>query len=359
MSHKILYLIFLTALLSSCAVIPRDLNFQPSDISSERDDKILEYYSYDKEKPFSDFKEEKIKTRKNYIHKKHEINTAYGIITIDYFQRKKESENLIFIFPILGGKHLVESYFAKYFADHGYDTAIVHRDKDFKKPEMFDHLEEIFRKNVIRDRIAMDFFERVYQKKKFGSFGISRGAMNAAVTAGIDPRLKYNIFALGGSHLVDIFKDSEVKGIKKYRKRVEEFKKINDKEFYDFLEKNIYTDPKNFAKYVDPKNTMMFLSLFDNAVPFKYGLKFRKELGKPKTVFLASGHFTSLLYSQFIKILLPIDGFCIFPFDFIESKSLEFYNESFDVKKIYLWQVPFYIVQLPFNILGNIYYALF
>lgn len=360
MCYRLFNFISLIILLLGCAVIPQDMK-APHPYPNpppERDLKIQDYYSYNRAQPFLDFKETVVKARSKYVHKKEEINTEYGIIKIDYYQRNKANNNLIFIFPVLGGKNYIESYFARYFANYGYDTAIVHRDKDFKNPEMFDHLEEIFRKNVIRDRIAMDFFERIFHKKNFGSFGISRGAINAAITAGIDSRLKYNIFALGGSHLVDIFRDSEVPGIKKYKKRVEEFKHINDQEFYDLLAKDIYTDPKNFAKYIDPKNTLMFLSFFDNAVPYKYGLKLRKELGTPKTVFLASGHYTALLYSQFIKILLPIDGCCIFPFDFIENTSLEFYNESFGIKKIYIWQVPFHILQLPFNILGNIYYAL-
>jgi len=45
-------------------------------------------------------------------------------------------------------------------------------------------------KNVVRDRMAIDFFEQRLGKKEFGTLGISRGAINVAVTAGVDETAK-------------------------------------------------------------------------------------------------------------------------------------------------------------------------
>ncbi|MBP9837655.1 MAG: hypothetical protein KBC84_02975 [Proteobacteria bacterium] len=343
-------------ILQSCAIIPQN-KYLKEQIA--RPASINEYYNYNKEKPYNSAKESLVIDKKYYEHKLLEMETDYGKVDIDFYKLKEPSEDLIFIFPILGGKSIIEGYFAKYFAEHGYNTAIVHRDKDFKKPEMFDQLENVFKRNVIRDRIAIDYFEKEHGVKNFGSFGISRGAINASITAGVDPRLKYNIFALGGSNLVGVFKNSDVRGVKKYREKVEKYKKITSQEFYNYLESEIFTEPKNFTKYINPDNTMLFLSLFDKAVPLKYGLKFRRELKLPKTVFLASGHYTSILYTQYLKLLPPLDDFCLFPLDFIETVSLDFYDEKFKNKTINYKYIPYMLIQAPVNVVSRVFWYLF
>ena len=343
-------------LLSACAVIPRDPRYAGPITPPAT---VAQYYAYSSAAPYRSFSAQVVTEKGKYVHKRILIDTEYGQITVDHYERRDPTENLIFVFPILGGKHLVEGYFAKYFANRGFDTAIVHRDKDFKRPEMFDSLEQVFRNNVIRDRIAIDFFERERGKRKFGSFGISRGAINAASTAGIEPRLKFNVFALGASHLVDVFKRTDVRGVEKYRNNVKELKNISDEQFYAMLQDGLKTDPRYLAPYIDARNTLLILSAFDHAVPIKYGMKLRRELGTPKTIFLASGHYTALLYTQFIKLLPPSETICIFPFDFVESESLRFYNEAFDTKRVDFFHLPLVILQLPFLLLGKLYYALF
>jgi len=341
---------------SACAVIPRDLDYagpQP------RPDSILDYYAYDAAEPYNSVAEQLVTEKEHYVHKRILLGTDYGGMTIEYYQRRELTENLIFVFPILGGKNSVEGYFAKYFANHGFNTAIVHRDRDFKRPELFDEIEQIFRRNVIRDRIAMDYFERVEGIWHFGSFGISRGAINAALTAGVDARLTHNVLAMGGSHLVEVFRRSDVGGIRKYRDRVMEEKKITADQFYAAMEREVRTDPKNLAQYIDAKDTLMFLSVFDKSVPFRYGLQLRSELGTPKTVFLVSGHATSLLYTGFLNFLPPGETLSIFPFDFVESESLRFYNDVFKTGRIDFWHLPFIILQLPFEFLGRLYFTIF
>jgi len=334
---------------TGCAVIPGSINYKGP---PPRPDSIEQYYGYDRTHPYTSVSEQSVTDKDEYNHKRLFVGTSYGQITVEYYQRHEFTPNLVFVFPVLGGDHILEGYFAKYLADHGFDAAIVHRDRDFKRPELFAGLEDIFRYNVIRDRIIIDFFEREYGKKQFGGFGLSRGAMNAAVTAGADARLKYNVLILGGSHLVEVFRNSDVHGIKRYRDRVLEENKITAEQFYTSLENGILTDPKNLARYLDARSTMMVLSVFDNAVPFEYGMSLRKEIGKPKTIFLLAGHYTALLYTQFLKILPPSDTVCIFPFDFIESESLRFYQQSFDTGGFDFWHLPFRILQLPIQLIG-------
>ena len=207
--------------LTGCIFLPQGLEY---DGPNERPASLNEYYSVGHSYHSYEVKSASQETEFS-IHRIH-IDTDYGEIVIDYYKRMKESEDLILVFPVLGGRNLFSKYFADYFAHNGFDTAIVHRESTFKKPENYDKLETLFRENVIRDRIAIDFFEQVYSKKNIGSFGISRGAINAAVTAGVDSRLKYNVFAMGASDIVEVFDESTEGGIERYRKKGNERKRI-------------------------------------------------------------------------------------------------------------------------------------
>ena len=322
----------------------------------ERPSSVTEYYRYDNTNPYSNVRSEIISENRNYNLLKIRIDTAYGEITAQYFQRKIPDENIVLVFPILGGNFFIESVFAKFLVNHGFDAVIIHRDKDFKKPELFFQIEDIFRKNVIRDRIAIDFFEREYGKRNFGSFGLSRGAMNATVTAGAEPRLKANVLALGGSQLAQIFKKSDVRGVRKYRNRVLTANGITNEEFFNYLEKNLISDPKNLAQYLNANNTLMFLSIFDKAVPFKFGMKLRRQIGYPRTVFLVAGHYTALLYTKFMFGAMGMDCASVLPINIVESEMLKFFNDRFETRRHDIRNLPLFLYELPFELLGRAYW---
>lgn len=313
---------------------------------------LNEYYST--KDSYSSFSEEVVRVTNEYVLRRIKIETWAGQISIDYYKRPRPSDELVLVFPVLGGrKNLFEDYFADVFTRKGYEAAIVQRNDDFKNPDNYDNLEEIFRLNVVRDRIALDFFERQFGKKRFGSFGISRGAINVAITAGIDARLKYNVLALGGADIIGMFKNSDVNRLAKYKKTVMERKNISEQEFYDDLKSRLRTDPNNLAPHMDARDTLLIMALFDSTVPIKYGQKLRRRIGRPETVYLAANHFTSLLYTQFVKVFPPVDPFCIFPLDFIETEALDFYDRKFkDESSIRL--LPLKILKAPFDLIANI-----
>ena len=347
-------LLSITFLVCSCVTVPGSiLNTKVE----ERPPEISEYYKVTQ--GYTSFKEVVLKEKKRFNTKEIKIETPTGQITITYFQRPEPSANLILIFPVLGGKNIIENYFGRYFAGKGYDSAIVHRSNDFKNIERFYELEQIFKDGLVRDRIALDFFEKEYGKKKFGSFGISRGAINVAMTAGVDPRLKYNVLALGGTDMVSIFRDSDQPGIKKYRKKVMERYHLTKEQFFEELKKSIRTDPKNLAQYMDPKNTMLLLAVFDQTVPFKFGMRLRRQLNKPKTVFILAGHYTALAYTQFTKMVRPNGDFSSFPLDYIETQALEFYDKSFGVSRVSFRRSFMQMISFPFQALTSLLSPLF
>lgn len=351
------FLLLIAICCSGCVFYPRDLNYQGP---PTRPPELLDYYARQGGKYRAE--EKLLRQTSRYNLKRITLySTAHGMAVIDFFQKKKTSNELILVFPILGGSNNIADYFAEYFAQHGFDAAVIHRNGEFKDPENFDRIEEVIRNNIIMDRLVMDFFSDIYHKENFGAFGMSRGAINAAMTAAVDDRLKYNVLIMGGVDLVSIFRDSNVGGVKRYRNRVIAAKGFTEAEFYDQLKQNIKSDPKYLAQYIDAKHTLLVLSLFDQSVPVKYGLKLRKLIGRPDTIFLASTHYTSVGFTQFVALIPPTHKLALFPPDYVETESMAFYNRSFKKKKanVAFKELPYRIIQFPVMLLGRLFQGLF
>ena len=310
-----------------------------------------QYYSADQS--YTGYREEIQTTTDAYVWKHITIDTSSGPIVIDFLDTKQHTPNLVFVFPVLGGKLFIEKHIATFFAERGIDAAIVNRNNEFKDPKNFDALEDVFRQNVIRDRVAIDFFEREQGKRNFGTFGISRGGINVAVTAGVDPRLKYNVIVLGGTDLVDLFRDSNQPRIQKYIHAVMDQKKISEEQFFTLLKERIKTDPKNTAQYIDANNTLLILGVFDRTVPFSYGMQLREQIGKPDTVLLMADHYLGLLFTQTVSILPPSKDGGLFPFPYIEEEAVTFFRRSFDTGRNWA-MYPYRVLQLPLNVMAEV-----
>lgn len=354
----VLTLLLLTSL-CGCFTVPMDPKYRGPD---SRPPEVQEYYSYDRKVPFHSITSEQVHKDSTLTQDRIKMETEAGTLILDYFHGDEPSEELVMVFPILGGRrNMIASYFADYFARHGIDTAIVHRDDKFKKPEYVDELETLLRQSVIRDRIALDYFERIHGKKKFASFGISRGAINVAITAGVEPRLKHNVMALGGTSLVKLFTESNERRIKRYKNKVKSDKGLTEEEFIEFLQKQLKTDPEHYAHFIDARNTLLILSLFDETVPIKFGRQLREQIGKPETIYLMADHRVSLLYTGFVPILPPISrsGFRVFPIDYIETESLAFYRQSFGKEDFSGKHLFFSVMQVPFIAIERLIKLLF
>lgn len=294
----------------------------------ERPSRLNDYYSQGES--YYSYTEEVTKREERFSIKNIVIESSAGTLSIDYYYQDKPSDDLILVFPVLGGRPVLSAYFAHYFAEQGYDAAIIARVNDFKDKSNFLRIEEILRRGVVRDRIALDFFEKEYGKKDFGTFGMSRGGINVAISAGIDPRLRYNVIVMGGSGLVDIFENSKESRVAKFVDEVAEDHDWPKEEMFRYLRKNVVTDPQYLAKHVDAKNTLLMISTCDNAVPYTSGLQLREEIGRPETIVLMAGHKTSVFFTQFLPAVPPLREACIFPFGYVELEALHFFNEHFD-----------------------------
>lgn len=342
------------ACLTGCYSIPMNSSYQGP---PPRPPELEQYYP--RGDSYRDFNTQVVSRKKQFTIKRFTILSHLTPITVDYYERAEKSDRLVLVFPVLGGRNIIADYFARYFAREGFETAVVHRNNAFKMPENFDRLEEILREDTIRDRIVLDFFEKEIGKKEFGSFGISRGGINVAMTAGVDERLKHNVIVLGGTDIVQLFRHSSQGRFAKYTNAVLEQKNIDAEEFYRLLTERVKTDPKNLAKYMDARDTLMILGLFDTTVPFRYGQQLRSQIGNPKTVYLLADHFVGLLYTQFLHYVVPAFEHTVLPLDYVETESLDFYHKAFKMDECGSKSVFLTLIQAPFTMVGRVLHTLF
>ncbi len=288
--------------------------------SVEKPGWVKKYYSYTKA-PI-DYKLIQTKVDEHYVRKTFTFHSAMhtkdlnDFATVDYYDLKGEEKTpLIVISPILGGKNTLAEMFAEYFAERGLACAIVHRPAD-KFPEENNYaqgLEDILRQSLIDTMRAIDYLQELpdIDRNKIGSLGISLGAIKNATLAGIDERLKVNIFVMGGADIPYILEHTKEGGI------VEELQGIADKKkLFAQLRETMRSDPKYLAPFINDENTLMYITLFDNVVPIECQKKLKKLIGNPSVVYLLAGHYTAFMY------ILP-------PFRYVQKTSFKFFQERF------------------------------
>ena len=296
-----------------------------------RPPEVVDYYSYRREKitPSSEEKtEENEKYTTTRIKFKSSMHTTdkNDTTTVDYYDSKFNGKTpLIIISPILGGSNTESKIFAKYFAERGFSCAIVHRPED-RFPEIkedednsnyMSDLENITKQSIIDTRRTIDLLENLpdIDSEKIGSFGISMGAIKNSILAGVDSRLKVNVFVMGGADMEYILSHS------KEEKVIEEVehasKYVGKDKFFEDLHEKLISDPKNFAQYIDDSNTLMYISLFDTVVPVESQKKLKNIIGNPSVSYLLSGHYSAILY------ILP-------PWRYIQKSSYNFFKNRFD-----------------------------
>jgi predicted alpha/beta-fold hydrolase len=229
---------------------------------------------------------------------------ASGPITVDYYDvDARDKVPVIMVLPILGGKNKIARIFARYFAANGYAAVIVHRQKKYKDFDQMDKVDQVLRQMVLDHRQVLDWIEtrQELDRDKTGVFGVSMGGIKAALVAALDPRIKASVLALAGGDLARILAFSTEKGIEKKRLKLMAQKGITPDEFYNILAATIQCDPLEYAPHIDARNTMMILALFDRVVPFENGRELKKRIGNPETIYLMSGHYSSILYIHHVR----------------------------------------------------------
>ncbi|RMD59440.1 alpha/beta hydrolase, partial [Candidatus Parcubacteria bacterium] len=226
-------------------------------------------------------------------------------IKITYYHPRRRSKPLpvVMVLPILGGKNQAAKFFARYFARQGFAAIIVHRQEKYKKIQEIDKINEVLRQMVFDHRQVIDWIEQrdELDSDHIAVFGISMGGIKATILSAIDQRIKVSVLALVGGDIPYLLTFSTEKGIIKRRNIFLKDKQMTLAEFYQYLRQKVNCDPINYAQFIDARKVLMVLAIFDQVVPFKKGEELRKKMGKPDTVYIAAGHYSSIIYIFYIR----------------------------------------------------------
>ena len=302
--NKIVLSIAISCMLHACAHLPADPNYPgptalPKTITSQ--------YIY---APYQgDCRVKVIEDRGSYVFKKITFPSANDTmmgekIRLEYLDPKGDGKApVIIILPVLKGAGNIIKDFARFYAKHGYAALIVNRKKRYLKDYDLTRVNDILQEIVINHKQVLDWIETQpdLDAERIGVFGISLGGIKGALISQLDKRVRASVIAMGGGDLPYVLAYSKEGSVEKKRNEYMKKNGLTVEEYHDILKQRITCDPMHFAPYMDARNTMMILALFDQCVPFTKGKELRDRMGKPETIYLFSGHYTSLLFKAYVK----------------------------------------------------------
>lgn len=299
-----LTLALLAAFVTSCARYKCDPAYAGP---TARTAQMLEYYSYPHQS--IDAKVETIRDKKVYVIKRVEFASALNVfgtesIKVDYYVQKRRGKfPTVLALPISGGVDFCVETFARHYASHGFNCAIVHnRSIELETIESAEQAESYLRQTVLDSRQVLDYLvghEQV-DADRIGCLGLSLGGIKASAVSGADERIKCTVVGLAGGSMADIFLTSKEKKVRDYMSQWVEMG-VSPEALRIELQDKLATDPLKLAEYVDARNTLMYIAAFDRIVPKECGKNLWRATGKPEVVYLFAGHFTSLLYLPYAE----------------------------------------------------------
>jgi dienelactone hydrolase len=222
-------------------------------------------------------------------------------VPFEYYDVDDEgSTPVIVLLPIFNGKPIVTRYFARYFASRGW--AAVHLSRDGNPLEHIDTPEQGIRENLRDYRRVLDWIgqQSELDPQRIGLFGISLGAMDAVMLTALDGRIDALVAAMAGGDLAHLLMSTSYRRIERRVENLIDERGLSREAFELALEAQITTDPMTLAPYVDAERTLLILTRTDTIVPYASQEALRSRLGAPESVFLPTGHRTSVIYFPFM-----------------------------------------------------------
>ncbi|MBN1237887.1 MAG: hypothetical protein JXB36_05265 [Gammaproteobacteria bacterium] len=235
-------------------------------------------------------------------------------IVFEYYDLEgDELTPVIVLLPILNGNIRVSRYFARYFTNHGWAALVIDRDSDLLREGLLEPEQEI-RRNLTAYMRVLDWVDAhpELDGEALGLFGISFGGIDALMLAALDERVDAVVAAMAGGDLAYLVMNTSYWSVARRVHRMLRKEDMSRDSLRQQIEDMIDTDPLALAPYVDAQDVFLVMTRTDMIVPFEAQQALRRRLGQPETLYLPTGHRTSVVY-----------------FPLLRSSSYEFFARQF------------------------------
>ncbi len=229
---------------------------------------------------------------------------------VDYYRSSIQgSRPLVLMSPVMGTsdpEHAgpYERPFLQYFAENGWDAALVYRAPTTDTDDLISSFEEGMRRSVAGAKRAIDILsqEPDVRADRLCMLGISMGGILTTVIAGDDPRIRYTVIALAGTTDKVLAHASE-KSPEEFLQIVARTMETHGRDaFIQSFEKRALTQPQHYAQNLDPANTMLLISKRDRIIPLDAAEDLRSLAGFPATRYVhVFGHYGTFLLYPFLR----------------------------------------------------------
>ena len=222
-----------------------------------------------------------------------------------YAPRQPGRHPLVLIFPIMAGDDLGTRDFAQAFASQGIHGIIVYRPKEkFSMEKPLSQLEEHFHTSVLSVRHAIDWLQTQpsVDAARIGSLGVSMGATLNVITASVEPRITRYVFCLPASHVAHLIMTTKDHSIAKKRREYLRRYQLTQETAETSLRELLRSEPLHVAGAIDPRRSLAIIAFGDRVIGWRNSMDIWRALGRPPTLWLPTGHYTSVFALPYVKL---------------------------------------------------------
>jgi hypothetical protein len=211
-----------------------------------------------------------------------------------------ERTPVVVLLPVFNDQLAIPRFFARYFANQGWAAVVALRGRE--PLDTFVAPAATVQGNLQDYRRVLDWVENEPEldAARIGVFGVSLGAMDAVMLTALDGRVNSLVIAMAGGDLSYLLANTNYRRVVRTIDDLAASQGTSRAALGAKLDAEIALDPLVLAPYVDAERVLMIITRTDAIIPFEAQQQLRTGMGSPETLYLMTGHRTSVVY--FLKL---------------------------------------------------------
>jgi dienelactone hydrolase len=226
---------------------------------------------------------------------------------------------VVLLLPVFNEQLAIPRFFARYFANQGWAAVVAVRGRDPLATLVAPTA--TVQANLQDYRRVLDWIENEPEldASRIGLFGMSLGAMDAVMLTALDQRVNSLVIAMAGGDISYLLANTNYRPVVRTIDDMAASQGTSREALGAKLDAEIALDPLALARYVDAERVLMVITRTDAIIPFEAQQQLRAGLGSPETLYLMTGHRTSVVF-----------------FPKVRNAAFEFFARQFAAQRIAL-----------------------